>query len=99
VFIDPEEEVLYDRDGVRAAVSIGGACGLYAFGCRFHSPVDGFGHAPSIAGELFSTRDAARAAAIRFLADGLPRDLGPHRHKIDILRAVLEGAQRQPRLF
>jgi len=103
VFINVEEEVLFDKDGYRAEVSIAEAKGLYAFGVGFTYPLGGYGHAPSISGELFTSRDAARTAAIHHLLHRLPKQLYGHKEthagKIARYRQRLEGMLSQPSLF
>jgi hypothetical protein len=103
VFTHHEDESLYNRDGCKAEVSVGGAHGLYAFGCSFTYPTGGFGNAPSISGDLFPSRDAARTAGIEYLVKRMPKQLfaheDTHRNRIDHARAALEGLLRQPSLF
>ena len=103
VFINSEEETLFDKDGYKATVSIAEAKGLYAFGVHFSYPLGGHAHAPSISGELFTSRDAARTAAIHRLLHHLPKQLYGHEEthagKIARYRQRLEGMLSQPSLF
>jgi hypothetical protein len=103
VFINEEEEILFNRDGCKAEISIGGAHGLYAFGCSFITPTQGYGEAPSICDEFFETRDASRTAAIEHLIKHLPTKFFPNEEgqqpKVERMRAELEGLLRQPSLF
>lgn len=102
VFLNQEVEILFDNNGCKAEVYIGGARGVYAFGCSFSYPSGGFGHSASISGWLFTSRDAARRAGVERLLRRLP-DLFPHeeglRGKIEKVRASLKSLLVQPSLF
>lgn len=103
VFANEEEEVLFDKNGCKAVVSIAGANGLYAFGCSFSYPFGGFCRAPSITGELFFSRDTARTAAIQSLLKQLPTQPCSHeksrRENLHRVRQSLESLLAQPSLF
>ncbi|WP_020471515.1 hypothetical protein [Zavarzinella formosa] len=103
VFTGREEEILYDRDGYKAVVSIGTANGVYAFGSSFETPTQGFSDAPSIWDELFETHAEARTAAIGFLLKRLPEAKFPHEHtqreQLDRMRKAVANILRQPTLF
>jgi hypothetical protein len=103
VFINGIEEVLYDKDSCKASVCIGTAHGLYAYGCNFSYPMEGFGHAPSITGELFTSHGEARTSAIESLLKRLPDKQYVHeegnRVRLDRIRGTLQGLLIQPSLF
>ncbi|WP_020472404.1 hypothetical protein [Zavarzinella formosa] len=103
VFVNAPEEILYDRDGYKAWITIGTANGLHAFGCGFQTPIEGYGNAPSIWDELFETRSEARTAAIRFLLERLPEAKHPHEHaqreQVERMRKAVANELRQPSLF
>ena len=103
VFVPHEEEILFHKDGCRASISIGSAHGCYAFGVHLDLPTEGFGHAPSIFGDLYESREAARTAAIEQIIDRLPKSGSSHeessQHRIERLREALLGTLRQPSLF
>jgi hypothetical protein len=103
VFVDSPDEVLYDRDGYRVTITIGAANGLFAFGCGFRSPTQGYGSAPSIWDDLFGSHGEARTAAIEFLLKQLPQPLYPHeegqRSQLDRMRQSVTDLLRQPSLF
>ena len=103
VFLDSPTESLYDRDGYRAAISIGTANGVFAFGCGFRTPTQGYGGAPSICGDLFGSHGAARTAAIEYLLTQLPDPLSPHeenqRVQLDRMREAVGNLLSQPSLF
>jgi hypothetical protein len=103
VFVNDPDEVLYNRDGCKAAIRIGTANGVFAFGCEFQTPTQGYGGAPSIWGELFPSHEAARAAAIEHLLEKLPKTFFPHeenlRERIERMREGVADLLRQPSLF
>ncbi|QEL18762.1 hypothetical protein [Limnoglobus roseus] len=103
VFVDHPNEVLYDRDGCKASISIGTAKGVFAFGCSYQTPTQGYGSAPSIWDDLFGSYSDARAAAIEFLLARLPTPEGQHevseRVRIDRMRNAIAAPLRQPSLF
>ena len=103
VFVDSPEEVLYDRDGCKSAISIGSASGLYAFGCNFRTPTQGYGEAPSIWGDLFGSHGEARTAAIEYLLKRLPEPIYPHeegqRAQLARMRNAVADQLRQPSLL
>jgi hypothetical protein len=103
VFVSAAEEVLYDRDGCTAEISIAAAGGMYGFGYRFMTPTQGSGSAPSIWGEFFPCYAQARIAAIDCLLKRLPKHFYLHeegqRHRIEQMRNVLTGIVAQPSLF
>ena len=72
VFVEAELKSLYQKDGFRVEVSTGGANGVFAYGCNYWHGTVGYGKAPSVSGELFESRDAARTAGIDFLLERLP---------------------------
>jgi hypothetical protein len=75
VFVDFSEEVILSRKGCRASITIGGAHGVFAFGCQYQTSVEGFGYAPSIKGELFFSEGKARSAAIEELKKTKPHEI------------------------
>jgi len=100
VFINDHEEVLYNRDGYKAEISIGTANGLFAFGCGFQTPTQGYGGSPSIWDELFNSHGEARTAAIEYLLKRLPEPMYPHeenqRPQLDRMRQAVGELLRQP---
>jgi hypothetical protein len=103
VLVDEQEEVIYNRDGYKAAISIGTANGLFAFGCGFQTPTQGYGGAPSIWDELFDSYAEARTAAIEYLLKRLPEPVYQHeeskQNQLDRMRQAIEDLLRQPSLF
>jgi hypothetical protein len=103
VFTNSPEETLYDRDGYRAAITIATANGAFAFGCSFQTPTQGYGGAPSIWEELFTSHAEARTAAIEYLLKRLPEQHYPHeenqRAQLDRMRQAVADLLRQPSLF
>jgi hypothetical protein len=103
VFVNDPDEVLYDRDGCRAVIRIGTANGVYAFGCGFQTPTQGYGSSPSIWGELFASHAEARSAAIDYLLKRLPATFYPHeehlRGKVERMREAIAAPLLQPSLF
>ena len=103
VFAHAPEEVLFDRDGYKAAITIGAARDLFAFGSSFQTPTQGYGGAPSVWEELYQSHAAARTAAIEFLLKRLPEPIYPHeegqRGRLDRLRQAVSELLRQPSLF
>jgi hypothetical protein len=102
IFVDAPTEVLYDKDGHRASISIGTANGLFAFGCSFKTPTQGYGAAPSIWGELFDSHAGARTAAIECLLKQFPTPLYQHenqREQLDRMQQAIADLLRQPSLF
>jgi hypothetical protein len=72
-----EREVVARSGQVEAAVTVARSpAGLFAFGAHFNSPGYGFGHAPSVWGRPFASREEARRAAIEELLAGLEQAEG-----------------------
>jgi hypothetical protein len=76
--------------------------GLFACGAHFSSPYFGFGHAPSVWGRPFASREEARRAAVEELLAGLEEAAGacsPGQRSREDIRRVREQllAQLRPR--
>jgi hypothetical protein len=103
VFIDREEETLFNRDYCRACISIGHAHGTYAYGASMDHPTSRFGHAPSILGAFYPSREEARTAAIESLIIRIPKREHIHeeanRLKWERMDDALKRLLRQPSLF
>lgn len=103
VFVNAEKEILFNRDGYKAEISIGSGCGLFTFGCGYQYPTGGCGSAPSIWDEMFESHGQARTAAIRYLVKKMPEKFYPHENhlqgKMDRMRQTLLGMLNQPSLF
>ena len=99
VLIHAEEETLYNQGNCRAVVRIATENGLFAYGCSYQSSVCGYGHAPDIWGEMFTTRDAARSAAIECLLSKLPKGDHNGTNQCRTIRDAIESILAQPTLF
>ena len=81
----------------------GTASGVYAFGCSFRTPTQGYGGAPSVWGDLYGSHGEARTAAIEYQLKRLPVLDCPHehtqRHHIDRMRQAVANELRQPSLM